>query len=207
MKHLILICAALLCGSSTFVKLDPFPPVHAEVRIPAAAEAMCEAFPAECAPSSIQQPVPFSQERWEELLRISRDVNDALTYRSDWEKFNVPEKWTLDGKEGDCEEFVALKRHRLIALGWPPSMLLVTIVQKKKDGTIHAVLSVRTSRGDIVLDSKLSDGSTEMWFWYDLSAYTFVAQQTTKDPRQWVSLLPRSVTEADWRLHRWTASR
>jgi predicted transglutaminase-like cysteine proteinase len=206
MRSLIIVFGVLLYGNGVFAERSLFPNFHEEIQTPAAAEAMCELFPLECTPSDDQQPVPFSQERWDELLRVSSEVNDVMIYRTDWDKHGVDEKWTLDEEEGDCEEFVALKRHRLVSLGWPPSMLLVTIVQKK-NRLMHAVLAARTSQGDIILDNKLSDGTTKLWFWYDLPSYTFVAQQSTKNPRQWVSLLPRSVTEADWRLQKWTASK
>lgn len=206
MRYILFVCALLLCGQSAVAQQGLFPSIHEEIRIPPAADAMCNAFPSECMPSDVQQPIPFTQERWDELLYISGDVNNTMTYRTDKEKHGLDEKWTFDVNEGDCEEFVALKRHRLIALGWPPSMLLVTIVQKK-DGLMHAVLAARTSLGDVILDNALADGSTKMWFWYGLPTYIFVAQQSTQDPRRWVSLLPRSVTEADWRLHKWTASK
>ena len=49
----------------------------------------------------------------------------------------------LSDDAGDCEDFVLLKRKKLIAGGFSPSDLLITVV-RKPDGEGHAVLTLRT---------------------------------------------------------------
>ncbi|MNL79260.1 hypothetical protein D3C87_2058250 [compost metagenome] len=54
---------------------------------------------------------------------------------------------------GDCEDFALTKRDKLIALGWPARALRVAVA-KTSWGEGHAVLVVKTDRGDLVLDNR-----------------------------------------------------
>lgn len=202
MKWPLVICFFLFFGENAWGERDLFPTMYGEVETPAAAAAMCDEFPSECIASHERDPVVLTPERYTELMRINREVNEQMMFITDWDQHRLDEKWTFDEARGDCEEFAAVKRHRLITLGWPASMLLTTVVQRQ-DKRMHAVLAVRTSEGDLILDYKLRDGSTKVWYWYDIPAYTFVAQQSSENPRRWVSLLPQSVIDTDWRFQRW----
>ncbi len=116
-------------------------------------------------------------------MRINRDVNDEIEPMSDLEHWGTLEKWSfpVDGK-GDCEDYVLEKRKRLIDAGWPRQALLITVVRDKK-GDGHAVLTVKTDRGDLVLDNQESriKGWTE-------TGYRFVKRQSEAHPSKWVSL-------------------
>ena len=68
------------------------------------------------------------------------------------QQFGREEVWAYPTTEGDCEDFVLLKRRKLINRGWPVGSLLVTVV-RQKNGDGHAVLTVLTDRGDLVLDN------------------------------------------------------
>ncbi len=62
---------------------------------------------------------------------------------------------------GDCEDIALLKRRDLIEKGWPVGALLMTVV-RQANGEGHAVLTVLTDRGDLVLDNlKSSDPGVE----------------------------------------------
>ena len=54
---------------------------------------------------------------------------------------------------GDCEDYVLLKRKMLIDAGWPREALLITVVRDRK-GEGHAVLTVKTDKGELVLDNQ-----------------------------------------------------
>jgi predicted transglutaminase-like cysteine proteinase len=120
---------------------------------------------------------------WRELVRINRDVNDAVEPMSDLEQWGTLEKWSYPttGK-GDCEDYVLEKRKRLIEAGWPRQSLLITVVRDKK-GDGHAVLTVKTDRGDFVLDNQ----ETRVKGWTD-TGYSFVKRQSAEHPNKWVSL-------------------
>jgi predicted transglutaminase-like cysteine proteinase len=49
---------------------------------------------------------------------------------------------------------VLLKRKMLIDAGWPREALLITVVRDKK-GEGHAVLTVKTDKGEFVLDNRM----------------------------------------------------
>lgn len=67
----------------------------------------------------------------------------------------MPDTWSLAPRAGDCEDFAVTKRAELIKLGWP-SRALRMAVGKTYRGEGHAVLVVRTSQGDMVLDNRTS---------------------------------------------------
>jgi predicted transglutaminase-like cysteine proteinase len=120
---------------------------------------------------------------WRELARINREVNDAIEPMSDLEHWGTLEKWSYptDGK-GDCEDYVLEKRKRLMEAGWPRQSLLITVVRDKK-GDGHAVLTVRTDRGDFVLDNQ----EARVKAWTD-TGYSFVKRQSAEHPNKWVAL-------------------
>jgi predicted transglutaminase-like cysteine proteinase len=58
----------------------------------------------------------------------------------------------------------------------------MTVVRDER-GEGHAVLTVRTSQGDYILDNKIDE--LRLWNHTD---YEFVMRQSYVDPRVWVSL-------------------
>ncbi|MDJ1159393.1 transglutaminase-like cysteine peptidase [Chelatococcus sp. SYSU_G07232] len=91
---------------------------------------------------------------WKQLQAINNEVNAAIEPVTDEEHFGVVESWDFpdDGK-GDCEDFALLKRRKLAAAGFPRRALLMTVVLDEQRAG-HAVLMVRTDRGDFILDNK-----------------------------------------------------
>ena len=55
-------------------------------------------------------------------------------------------------RERDCNDYAVTKRHKLLALGWPSSSLLLAKVVVPS-GEHHLILVVRTSEEDLVLDN------------------------------------------------------
>lgn len=143
----------------------------------------------ECRPSRrFADRVQLTGAKFAELEEINTSVNDAVAPITDLDLYGKVEVWTYPEKEGDCEDYVLLKRRILIDRGWPESTLLITVVRdENNDG--HAVLTVRTDRGDYVLDNK----QREVVAWAD-TPYTFVKQQSARNPLVWTSLLPPSLT-------------
>jgi predicted transglutaminase-like cysteine proteinase len=70
----------------------------------------------------------------------------------------------------------------LIQAGWPREALLITVVRDKR-GDGHAVLTVKTDRGEFVLDNQ----TDQILLWSD-TGYRFVKRQSQADPNVWVSL-------------------
>jgi predicted transglutaminase-like cysteine proteinase len=90
------------------------------------------------------------------IIATNRKVNVGIQAVTDMEHWGVPDRWDLpDDGYGDCEDFQLLKRKLLAEAGLPRRAMRVTVVIDEK-GEGHAVLMVRTDRGDFVLDNKTS---------------------------------------------------
>ena len=113
----------------------------------------CRSLPQECrANPGNNGPLTLTREGWKKILEVNYDVNESVAPLTDKEIYGVEEHWAYPDKVGDCEDYVLLKRKRLMQAGFSPSDLLITVVlQPNGDG--HAVLTVRTDRGDFVLDN------------------------------------------------------
>jgi predicted transglutaminase-like cysteine proteinase len=85
---------------------------------------------------------------------------------------------------------VLLKRKRLMALGWPASALLITVVRDER-GDGHAILTARTQQGDFILDNK----TDEIKLWHEVP-YQFVMRQSYLNPRVWLSLDPKERNQS-----------
>lgn len=120
---------------------------------------------------------------WKELNRINTAVNSEIAPLTDREHWNVVDRWDFpdDGK-GDCEDYVIEKRHRLMKAGFPRQALLVTVV-RDLEGEGHAVLTVKTDKGDYILDNM--NEAIRPW---TATGYKFVKRQSQVDPNVWVSL-------------------
>jgi predicted transglutaminase-like cysteine proteinase len=120
--------------------------------------------------------------RWNELVTVNSAVNKAITPVTDEELFGREEVWVYPTTKGDCEDFVLLKRRELIERGWPIGALLVTVV-RQKNGDGHAVLTVLTDRGDLVLDNL--EEEVKLW---SQTEYRYVKRQSEFDTGRWVAI-------------------
>jgi len=143
----------------------------------------CHGHPAECAVKSrSEKRVHLTPARWNALAAVNSAVNAAVAPATDEEIFGKPEVWSYPTTEGDCEDYVLLKRRELIAKGWPVGDLLITVV-RQKNGDGHAVLTVLSDRGDLVLDNL--QAQIKVWSQTD---YQFVKRQSEFNSGQWVSI-------------------
>ena len=144
----------------------------------------CADHPVECrVAASAPRDVVLSNRAWADLTRINRWVNENVTPMTDLEHWGAVEKWSYpDDGYGDCEDYVLLKRRMLMEAGWPRAALLITVV-REKNGNGHAVLTVKTDKGEFVLDNQ----NESIVAWTD-TGYRFVKRQSQGDPNVWVSL-------------------
>lgn len=144
----------------------------------------CNDRPWECrTEASEPRDVDFTPNAKIELERVNRFVNERIKPLTDLEHYGVIEKWTYpeDGY-GDCEDYVLLKRRILMQLGWPREALLITVVRDKK-GDGHSVLTVRTNKGEVILDNQVEN----ILPWAE-TGYQYIKRQSQSDPNIWVSL-------------------
>ena len=123
------------------------------------------------------------------LGQINAEVNAAIEPVSNLEHWGtLADHWDypLDGK-GDCKIYALEKRRQLIERGFPRQALLMTIV-KDHHNMGHTILTVRTDKGDFILDN-LTD---EILSW-DETGYRFLKRQSQEDPEYLAGdPLPRS---------------
>jgi len=130
--------------------------------------------------------VEIAFERFNEIERVNRQINSRLTWVSDYDQFGVEEFWTLPLQaglaNGDCEDFALEKRRALLELGFDPAALAMATSTSAATGN-HAVLIVRTTQGDYVLDN------TTPWVlpWTE-TAYQWQAIQSGETMTAWRNL-------------------
>jgi predicted transglutaminase-like cysteine proteinase len=143
----------------------------------------CQSYASECRPiGKASGPVALTEDKWRTLLDVNYTVNTTIVPMTDQEIYGVEERWAYPRTVGDCEDFVLLKRKMLMAKGFDASNLLITVVLQP-NGEGHAVLTVRTDRGDFVLDNMRN----KVLVWAD-TEYTFLKRQDSSDPSRWVKL-------------------
>lgn len=139
----------------------------------------CSRYPRECRPGgSDRGPMRLTQDMWATLLDVNRTVN-RIPAMTDMEIYGVEEFWTYPADAADCEDFVLRKRKLLLERGFSASNLLITVVLQP-DGSGHAVLTVRTTGGDYILDNLRG----EIRNWAD-TEYTYLKRQDSADPGKW----------------------
>ena len=175
---------AAAAPASAFGERPLFVATGATARAPIGWGEFCRERPAECAISlSAPRDAMLDARTWKTLVRINTLVNDAVKPLTDQEHYGVLEKWTYpDDGFGDCEDYVLLKQRMLIDAGWPRQALLITVVRDQR-GEGHAVLTVKTDKGEFILDNQ----EPEVLLWSETN-YRFVKRQSQTNPNVWVSL-------------------
>ena len=158
--------------------------VGASARAPIGWTDFCAQSPRECDGRPLEaRDVVLSQKAWKDLVRINKWVNDSIKPMTDMDHWGVIERWSYpDDGYGDCEDYVLLKRRMLMQAGWPRQALLITVVRDQK-GEGHAVLTVKTDKGEFILDNQ----EDQILLWSETS-YHFVKRQSQMDQNVWVSL-------------------
>ncbi len=155
-----------------------------DTKIPIGWIDFCARYPRDCDNASAPaREVQLTPQAWRLIVTVNARVNAAIQPVTDYEHWGVAERWDFaeDGR-GDCEDYVLVKRRMLIEAGVPRQALLVTIVRDKKDEG-HAVLTVKTDRGDFVLDNQ-----EERVLPWTATGYRFVKRQSQQNHNRWVDL-------------------
>ena len=115
----------------------------------------CNEHPVECTIDTAEPAfVTLTAKTWQTMMRVNRQVNGAIKPLSDADHWGVEDVWDFaeDGF-GDCEDYQLLKRKFLVSAGFPRRALRMTVVVDE-NGQGHAVMMVRTDRGEFILDNK-----------------------------------------------------
>ncbi len=142
----------------------------------------CTEYPQTCGRTQYSGPLILSKALLNLLEQVNNRINRAVIPRTDMEMWGEQEVWSYPGKYGDCEDYVLAKQRDLERRGVPASNLLITVV-RQPNGDGHAVLTVRTDRGDYILDNLHPD--VELWSKTD---YHYLKRQSELNAGRWVSI-------------------
>ena len=180
----------MIGGASTQPRIGALPPDAATAvetgpaaRPVAAWTEFCRRMPAECDVDT-REPATIAMNTalWRTLASVNRRVNARIRPITDQAHWGVVDRWDFpDDGFGDCEDYQLLKRRMLIERGLPRRALRMTVVIDDI-GEGHAVLMVRTDRGDFILDNK----TNTILSWRN-TGYAYIKREG-QDGRAWVTL-------------------
>jgi predicted transglutaminase-like cysteine proteinase len=115
----------------------------------------CGRLPDECETDATEPPVvELDEHKWKTIVAVNGAVNANIAPLSDLVHWGTMDHWDYpDDGFGDCEDYQLLKRKLLVKAGFPRRALRMAVVLDE-DRAGHAVLMVRTDRGEFILDNK-----------------------------------------------------
>ena len=181
-------CARALAVAATVAGVAPatasaaasaFLPARAESAPPSGARSLCKLYDWACRPPSGRQ---LTDAQIGFAADVNRRINGQVREITDAAQYGRAEVWALPTRRGgDCEDFALLKKRDLVAAGLPPErLLLASVLDRRRES--HAVLVLRTDRGDLVLDN-LTDHVSD----WRSTGYTFLRMQDPRRPSRWVA--------------------
>lgn len=143
----------------------------------------CEQMPSECSVDNSEPAIiTMTPQIWRTIVSVNQRVNAEIRPITDQLHWGVVDRWEFpDDGAGDCEDFQLLKRKLLAERGLPRRAMRMTVVIDEL-GEGHAVLMIRTNRGDFILDNKTS--AVLPW---ERTGYTYVKREGQANSA-WVSL-------------------
>jgi predicted transglutaminase-like cysteine proteinase len=144
----------------------------------------CQTYATECDTKPLPpRDVVLGGKAWNDLRRVNDWANHSIKPMTDMDHYGMIQWWRYpDDGAGACHSFALLKRRMLMQAGWPRQALLMTIVHEA-DGEGHAVLTVKTDRGEFILDNLTDD----ILLW-SKTPYQYYKRQSQDDPNVWVWL-------------------
>ncbi|MBX5026213.1 transglutaminase-like cysteine peptidase [Rhizobium lentis] len=142
----------------------------------------CAQNPAECRDNNGLAVIALTEQEMLQLKNVNNSVNRTMIGRNDPRNELNGDVWKVNVRSGDCEDFALTKRSRLMAMGWSSRALRIATAYTPS-GEGHAVLVVRTDKGDLVLDNRKS--SIKNWRDTDLR---WDKIQSDTDPYVWYRL-------------------
>jgi predicted transglutaminase-like cysteine proteinase len=117
------------------------------------------------------------------LALVNREVNDAITYKSDRANWGTGDYWATLSEiarkgTGDCEDYAIAKLWMLRALGQPANTMQVVVLTDVKRQVFHAVLVVHQDGQSYVLDNLSETVRTDTAYPNYVPIMSFVANRS-----------------------------
>lgn len=133
---------------------------------------------AQCGAVAGKRRVTLDDKTWAMLGEVNREVNRRIAPDESKGFYD----WSLTTTAGNCNDYAVQKRKELIDRGIPASALSLSVVVTRKN-IGHLILTVRTDRGDYVLDNLRQSIVT-----WNKTGYRWVRVQSHNNPNQWVKV-------------------
>lgn len=197
MKIFLTACLLLLGAATATAGESKWIPQGRDMAAPSPYRDFCRRYPAECRNiGSYHGPEVMSARKWKILRQTNRYYNNTVHLQTDQQTRGQHDYWSFPVSRtnqagttkyyGDCEDYVIAKRHELIQQGFDPANLSITMVKRRKRKVEnHVVLTIRTTKGDFILD----DVNGRIRLWHDAAEYLFLSMQSTANPMRWVLLV------------------
>lgn len=148
---------------------------HTAAITPLSMQFFCAQNKSECAGGGGRGQVTMSPNLMAVLKQINVQVNRSIRPQRD-----TADVWELNPTSGDCEDYVLSKRSALIRQGVSAGALRIAYTHTRR-GEPHAVLVVRTSEGDFVLDNLSNSVKTLRASGYNIRS------MSSSDPTRWTA--------------------
>jgi predicted transglutaminase-like cysteine proteinase len=145
---------------------------------PIALVKFCIAYEDQCQAAPTDERIELTPELWAQIKAVNARINARI--RPDAQKGGYD--WSLETTYGNCNDYAVQKRKALLDLGLPASALSLAATITG-GGVGHLVLTLRTDRGDFVLDNLRS--SIVAW---DKTGYIWKGRQSARDPNAWMEV-------------------
>ena len=179
LSAMAILIAAALAMPATAISAEQLP-ARQLIDAPPGFDATCKRYQWFCANQAAGARAIGQAEMLELAHKINRQVNNSVSPLSDPENYGVADYWSLPTNgNGDCEDYVLLKFKLLLDAGVDSRDMSIAVVLDRK-GNNHAVLVLRHSSGDLVLDSLTR--SVRPW---NQTGYTYLAMQGGENKTQW----------------------
>lgn len=177
-------CFATATPSRAAAEMALYASLGPDVSVPYGWLDFCRRYRGECDnDASAPRDIELTAKAYKEIQRINGWVNHSIAPVSDSDHWSALDQWDYPtDRKGDCEDYALLKRRMLIEQGFPRQALLMTVV-KESNGDGHAVLTIKTNRGEFVLDN-MSD-AIKPW---TMTPYRFVKRQSQENQNIWVAI-------------------
>lgn len=140
----------------------------------------CLNYADQCKTVAGRKRVALNGQAWATLNDVNREINDRIAPDDSKGQYD----WSLTTTSGNCNDYAVQKRKKLIERGIPASAISLSVVITPEN-VGHLVVTVRTDRGDFVLDNLR--GSIVSW---NSTGYRWIRVQSNADPNQWVKVGP-----------------